>query len=593
MTRSFYFLSAATLCAWTAGIFSPEPARSATVELVSQSGGLARGAVLSASGNGRSSVSGNGRYILTAIPVIGPYHQVAGVVYDRLSGQAVTCCYSLSSTGAHLSADGRFGAYNYYSPFFPMPSASGSFFETAVGSSVGGSNGLGISISPGGRFATSGLNFASAGVYLVDRLAPNVPGVFIAPAAAYTAALSFDGGTAAFFTPTDGLAPGISDANGTNDVFLWDWSTRAITLVSRRAGSSSAADRASTDVRVSWDGRAVLFHSEAGDLIPGQVDSGTRQLFFYDRGSGQISQVSHIPGSAVTSVSAPVSNALISANGRFAVWISSATDAVAGQTGPAVSQIFLSDLTNGETVLASRAAASPTQGGNAPSTLPGLSGDGRYVSFQSTATDLVPGQIDTEDTPDVFLFDRVTSTTVLASRSAGSAATAANGASTRPEISLDGTTVVFNSLATDLAPGDLNSQEDVYAFRRDATPGGFFTLPPCRLLDTREAGQGPALASGDLVVRTLNGRCPIPWTAKALSVNATVIPEQTGYVSLFPGDLTTPPEISTVNFRAGRVKANNAVLTLSRNGEGSFAVRAAMGAGGNVHLVIDVNGYFE
>jgi len=83
----------------------------------------------------------------------------------------------------------------------------------------------------------------------------------------------------------------------------------------------------------------------------------------------------------------------------------------------------------------------------------------------------------------------------------------------------------------------------------------------------------------------------VPPTAKALSVNVTVTgPAQPGFVSLFPGD-SLPPATSTINFSAGQTRANNAVVLLATNGSGSLSVQN--GAAGTVHMILDVNGYFQ
>lgn len=118
----------------------------------------------------------------------------------------------------------------------------------------------------------------------------------------------------------------------------------------------------------------------------------------------------------------------------------------------------------------------------------------------------------------------------------------------------------------------------------------FYTLPPCRLLDTRSDG-GP-LAPGEQRYVPTGGLCGIPPGARALSANVTAVtPSGAGHLILFPWGETVP-ETSTVNFRPGTTRANNAILTLSAQTR-AFALRAEMPGGGLVHVVVDVNGYFE
>jgi hypothetical protein len=124
-------------------------------------------------------------------------------------------------------------------------------------------------------------------------------------------------------------------------------------------------------------------------------------------------------------------------------------------------------------------------------------------------------------------------------------------------------------------------------------PFAFYTLPPCRLLDTRNPSSptgGPALPYGFQRVVAAAGRCGIPATARALSVNLTVAaPSQPGFLSLFPGD-SELPVTSALNFKAGRTLANNAIVRLS---PGRAFTVAASPAGGSIHVLVDVNGYFQ
>ena len=125
-------------------------------------------------------------------------------------------------------------------------------------------------------------------------------------------------------------------------------------------------------------------------------------------------------------------------------------------------------------------------------------------------------------------------------------------------------------------------------------PTAFHTLVPCRLLDTRAAAGpygGPAVPAGADRVVTAVGRCGIPAGAKAVSLNVTAVsPGAMGNLRLFPGD-GTAPDASALNFNAGRTRGNNTVVMLASSGSGTLGLRNSCTA--NVHVVIDVNGYFE
>jgi hypothetical protein len=127
------------------------------------------------------------------------------------------------------------------------------------------------------------------------------------------------------------------------------------------------------------------------------------------------------------------------------------------------------------------------------------------------------------------------------------------------------------------------------------SPADFYTVAPCRLVDTRNAAGpsgGPALVAG--AVRSFpvtGGVCGVPSSAGAVSVNVTVVGAAAqGNLILFPGDAAGPPLASTLNFTAGVTRANNAVVRVAANG-GTINVKN--GSAGSAHFVLDVNGYFR
>ena len=122
---------------------------------------------------------------------------------------------------------------------------------------------------------------------------------------------------------------------------------------------------------------------------------------------------------------------------------------------------------------------------------------------------------------------------------------------------------------------------------------GFFSLAPCRVVDTRNAAAplgGPALAAGADRTFTVRGTCGIPATAGAISVNVTVTQgTAAGDLRLRPGG-TPLPLVSTINYGAGQTRANNATVLLGPGG--TVTVRSAQ-ATGTVHFLLDVNGYYQ
>jgi Tol biopolymer transport system component len=223
-------------------------------------------------------------------------------------------------------------------------------------------------------------------------------------------------------------------------------------------GGAQASGR-SLSPAISSDGRCVAFASEAADLVPGDTN-GCRDVFLRDRIAGTTERVS--VGSGGTQASGQSDFPALSADGRFVAFRSFAADLVAGDTN-ACADVFVRDRLLGTTVRVS-VASSGLQADGA-SEQPSLSADGRRVAFASDADDLVAG--DTNLREDVFLRDMLAGTTLRVSVS--SSGLQGNSGSAECVISADGRYVSFDSDASNLGPGDTNACEDVY--RRDLLAG--------------------------------------------------------------------------------------------------------------------------
>jgi uncharacterized repeat protein (TIGR03803 family) len=120
-------------------------------------------------------------------------------------------------------------------------------------------------------------------------------------------------------------------------------------------------------------------------------------------------------------------------------------------------------------------------------------------------------------------------------------------------------------------------------------PVGLYTVTPCRALDTRNVS-APALAAQEArTVLMTGGACGIPPTAKSVVLNLTAVtPLEAGFLTLYPGDHARP-EVSSLNFRQGQIKANNAIVKIGAGGTlGVFNMSAGM-----TNVVVDVIGYFQ
>jgi glucose/arabinose dehydrogenase len=121
----------------------------------------------------------------------------------------------------------------------------------------------------------------------------------------------------------------------------------------------------------------------------------------------------------------------------------------------------------------------------------------------------------------------------------------------------------------------------------------YFTLTPCRVLDTRNPNGplgGPALVGGANRTFAIANQCGIPAGATSVSVNVTITgPTAQGHLTFYAAG-APPPLVSTINYRAGQTRANNAILLLGAAGD--FVVSCSQ-ASGTVHFILDVNGYFQ
>lgn len=415
----------------------------------------------------------------------------------------------------------------------------------------------------------------------------------------YSAVLSDDAAFVAFTSEATNLVSGQSDSNGDSDVFLYDRASGTTTLVSHAAGLPTTTGWSfSYGAQISADGRYVAFTSKAGNLVTGQIDSvSTLDVFLFDRVAGTMRIVSHQSGAPTTAGNGLSARPAMSDDGRFIAFDSDADNLAVGTTDTPFASVdtFVWDRDSETTTLVSHAPGAPTEAASS-SYSPKISGDGSFVGFISYFQHL-PGQTNNMGRPDLFLFDRASAAIVLVTRSYLSATQEADEGFYPSDdewfIDADGSQVVFASGATDFEPGGDSAVEDVWAFD-NGLQGHFYTVAPCRLLDTRTPADGPALSSEVTRLFSLHARCGIPATAKALAINVTVIgAPQGGHLTLFPGDASAPLTTSTVNFRPGQTRANNTLAALASNANGTLALRPFLAGGGAVHVTLDVSGYFE
>jgi Tol biopolymer transport system component len=257
------------------------------------------------------------------------------------------------------------------------------------------------------------------------------------------------------------------DTNDRYDVFVRDTATGATTRVSvSSSGAQATGGRDSFGGSVSGgasaDGRYVVFQSDASNLVRGDTNR-VEDVFVHDRKTGRTTRLS--VGSHGRRANGASWFPSISADGRYVAFQSLASNLVRGDTNK-LSDVFVRELATGRTTrvsVDSRGVQARCKTGGCESTSPALSANGRFVAFQSSATNLVPN--DTNRLGDVFVHDRRTGKTIRVSvrnngKQAGGDRT--NTGSNAPAISADGRFVAFHSLDTNLVPGDTNRTADIF-----------------------------------------------------------------------------------------------------------------------------------
>ena len=320
--------------------------------------------------------------------------------------------------------------------------------------------------------------------------------------------LSTDGRYVVFQSTSSDLVSG--DINGKRDVFLRDMVAGTTTLVSVGTGVNSSD---STNAKISGNGKFVVFDSNANNLVAGDTN-GQSDVFVRDLEAGTTTRVS--VGNDSGQGAGFSNNGIISEDGRYVAFFSG-SQLAQGQVNP-TSGVFVRDLQLGTTILASTGPSGPANGsGGYPSMSPNgryvvfssdatnlandtnartdvylrdmqnnttqwvsttasgqqvdghstyaaVSDDGKFVAFQSNATNYATWVTDGNNKYDVFLKNMVSGEVTLVSRSDSNAG---NGASYYASLSDDGRFVAYSSDATDLVAGDTNGKTDVFVWDRD------------------------------------------------------------------------------------------------------------------------------
>ncbi len=470
---------ALAIAATTLAVVAAAPPASALVTTIAITSrvGTATGGGQAATGSGfETVVDATGRYVFfeTASPLVAGDTNAKKDVYrkDRLTGTTSRVSYLGASTQSTLDAsvdctstNGRFVGFALSGPGSPS-ATNGQLFVRDLKEAT-----TDLVSQDEGAFANQGFETNSCGI-------------------------SDDGTRVVFASPSTNLDGGNP---GTVDVFLRRRDIGQTQLISRNT-AGTAADGDSGQATISANGGVVAFTSEATNL--GGLDTdGDFDVFVRILATNTTSRVSTDGTGAV--VEGASQSPSISAEGRYVAFSSKADDLVDGDSN-GVSDIFRKDRTTGDVVRAS-VNTSGTQGDGA-SILPDLSSDGRWVAFQSKASNLYAA--DVNGVEDAFRHDLQLARTDLASRRSGSIAPGNDASWYSPSISDDGQVVGFSSYATDLVGGDTNGQWD--AFVRDFS------------LELAPFGSAKAFAAQQLADFAAPNAAPSPAAVDAAAAEITV-----------------------------------------------------------------------
>ena len=437
---------------------------------------------------------------------------------------------------------------SYRDLFVGGPGAEATLASTREGGGLPTSDGsvaslrLATSVAPGGRAlaytstghdVVPGYPYRTNGpenLYIGDEVSGSAllsPAQGAAVANAYLSAFTPDGRHALFNTDRAGQIPGTVDTNDRSDAFLSNGAP-VPALLSHRAGDVlTAGNGGSAAIAMSDDARWHLVRSIATDLIPGFVDGNTADgadVYVHDAVTGATTLVSHRTSGTTLGATGTSQPVAMSADGRRVLFTSAAPDLVTGfvdRNGSNGDDFFLYDRTTGTTALVSHRVGSLVEGANgAPPAigdgLGSISADGNWVMFASEGTDLVAGQVDTNASSDLFLFEVATGQVTLVNHLVGSAVTTAGSFTWIGQLSADGRFVAFECGGPGLFPG----QDPGAPFRgvllHDRVTG------QRRLVSHSHLGPAVPVSSGSFGAMSADGRY-LAWSTSATDVVAGLV----------------------------------------------------------------------
>jgi Tol biopolymer transport system component len=256
---------------------------------------------------------------------------------------------------------------------------------------------------------------------------------------------------------------------------------------------------------LSGDGRFVAFLSDATNLVPGDLNA-KRDAFVKDRATGQVERVSV----AATGVEADgwTMHVSISADGRYVAFASTATNLVPNDVNNVI-DVFVRDRVTRRTTRVSTSATGVQANGASGNPEITTGANGTFIVFDSVATNLTPGDLNASS--DVFV--KVLATGLVDRVSQSTAGLAANADSINPVISADGRFVAFTSRANNLVAGDLNARWDIFVRNRGNGTTERVSVSTAGVEGDRDAFEPAISASGKAVAYSSKATNLVPGDA--------------------------------------------------------------------------------
>lgn len=279
----------------------------------------------------------------------------------------------------------------------------------------------------------------------------------------FAPALSLDGRLIAFVSRASNLDSADTDSRA--DIYLYDRAGDSLTLISRAGERSERSEQGakgngdSTEPALSADGRFIAFATRASNLGDGDDDT-VSDIHLFDRRSGTLELISRAGAGSVKG-NGDSRHPVLSADGGKVAFFSKASNLGSGRddSGPG---LYVYDRPSGSLRSIVRLGADES-GEERKLSGPSLSADGRYLAYSAIASD--PGSGEAESFADVFVYDLQTGTEERIGR-AGTGGVPWNGDSVEPVLSADGRYVVFKSFADNLGDGDTDDLPDIHVYDR-------------------------------------------------------------------------------------------------------------------------------